>query len=189
MRLLVAWLHVAQPAARLLGRIQHGIGPWSWKRFTPIVPRVTITSLWTVRWEPVLSRLGQLESILKKSGATVAAGGDFDAWDLSIHGGLLGVTRVVAMIEEHEKGQQLCRFRAWPKVPAGIVAILLALVTMTLLALLDSASVAGTMLALTSGILGIAIYTDCAIAMNHWRNAIDSYLRSKDDLCVVQALK
>jgi hypothetical protein len=185
MRLLVTWLHVAQPAARLLGRIQHGMGPWSWKGFTPIIPRTTITSLWTVRWEPIHSRLSEVESILKKSGATVVAGGDFDSWDLSIRGGLFGAIRVVAMIEEHERGQQLCRFRAWPKVPAGIVTMLPAFVMVTLLAVLDGAVVAGSMISLTAGILGLLICADCAFAMSHWRDAIDSYLRLKDDLWVV----
>jgi GT2 family glycosyltransferase len=188
MRLLVTWLHVAQPAARLLGRIQHGMGPWSWKGFTPIIPLATITSLWTVRWEPIHSRLSELESILKKSAATVVAGGDFDSWDLSIRGGLFGGIRVVAMIEEHERGQQLCRFRAWPKVPAGIVTTFLALLIVTSLAVLDSAAVAGSMLALTAGILGLVIYADCAFATSHWRDAVDSYLRLKDDLRVVPSV-
>jgi hypothetical protein len=138
-----------------------------------------------VRWEPIHSRLSELESILKKSAATVVAGGDFDSWDLSIRGGLFGGIRVVAMIEEHERGQQLCRFRAWPKVHAGIVTTFLALLIVTSLAVLDSAAVAGSMLALTAGILGLVIYADCAFATSHWRDAVDSYLRLKDDLRVV----
>ena len=89
------------------------------------------------------------------------------------------------MIEEHERGQQLCRFRAWPKVPAGIVAILVAVVMVTLLAVQDSAVLVGSILALTAGILGFAIYADCALAMSHWRDAVDSYLRRSSDLCVV----
>src|SRR5262249_32412520 len=30
---LVAGFHLVQPAARLLGRVQHGLGPWGWKGF------------------------------------------------------------------------------------------------------------------------------------------------------------
>ena len=33
MQFLIAGFHLVQPAARLLGRIQHGMGPWSWKGF------------------------------------------------------------------------------------------------------------------------------------------------------------
>ena len=38
LRLLVTWLHLLQPMARLLGRMQQGLGPWSWKGFIPIIP-------------------------------------------------------------------------------------------------------------------------------------------------------
>src|SRR4029077_9854412 len=29
-RILIAWLHLIQPLARLLGRVRHGVGPWRW---------------------------------------------------------------------------------------------------------------------------------------------------------------
>jgi GT2 family glycosyltransferase len=169
LQLLVAWLHLVQPAARLLR-------PWSWKGFTRIAPLPTIYSLWSVRWEAVESRLTQLQSCLREAGVPVVPGGDFDSWDLSICGGLFGTVRVVAMVEEHGNGQQLCRFRAWPKVPPAALAVLLSLVTLAGLAALAHAWVAGASLGLAAGALGLLIYVDCAIAMSVCSCAFDTYL-------------
>jgi hypothetical protein len=52
-------------------------------------------------------------------------------------------------------------------------------------AALDGAAVAGTMLALTAGVLGFLIYADCAIAMSQWREAVDTYLHRDDSLSVM----
>jgi GT2 family glycosyltransferase len=183
---LVAWLHLVQPAARLLGRIQHGMGPWSWKGLTRIVPLPSVIPLWDERWEAFESRLCQLESILRESGAPVVPGGDFDSWDLSICGGLFGTIRVVAMVEEHGDGKQLCRFGAWPKVPYAAVAILLALVTAAGLAILNSAVVTGSLLAITASVVGFLIYADSALAMSQWRDAVDTYLCRNSSLRLVE---
>ena len=116
---LVAWFHLVQPAARLLGRVQHGLGPWNWRNIVRVVPLPTIHSIWSEQWVAIESRLSQLDAILKESGAATVLGGNFDRWDFSIHGGLFGTIRVVAMVEEHGNGRQLFRLRAWPKPPAA----------------------------------------------------------------------
>jgi O-antigen biosynthesis protein len=180
---LVAWFHVAQPAARLLGRVQHGLGPWNWS-FVRVVPRSSVYCLWSERWDAIESRLAQLDAILRKSGAAVLPGGDFDSWDFSIQGGLFGTIRVVAMVEEHGDGRQLCRFRAWPKPPAAALMVLFALVTLAGLAGLDHAWVASASLGLTAGALGLLIFADCAIAMRYLRDAMDKYLRHNGSLRV-----
>jgi GT2 family glycosyltransferase len=182
---LVACLHLVQPAARLLGRVRHGLGPWSWRSFVRATPLPSVHCLWSERWDAVESRLSQLDAILKESGAVVVPGGDFDSWDFSVRGGLFGTIRIVAMVEEHGNGRQLCRFRTWPKPPATALAGLLALVILAGLAGLDHAWVAGTSLGVTAGALGLLIYADCAIAMSHWRDAVDNYLRRNSSLRVV----
>jgi hypothetical protein len=182
---LVAWLHLIQPAARLLGRVQHGLGPWKWRDLVAVIPLPTVHSIWSERWVPIESRLSQLNAILKESGAAIVLGGDFDRWDFTIHGGLFGAIRVVAMVEEHGNGRQLLRFRAWPKPPAAALAVLFALATLAALAELDHAWLAGASLGLTAGTISVLIYADCAIAMSYWRNAIDQYLRRKQNLSVV----
>jgi hypothetical protein len=182
MRFLVAWFHLVQPAARLLGRVQHGLGPWNWRNVAQVVPLPSSTSLWSVRWEAIGSRLSQLESILRESAVAVIRGGDFDSWDLSIRGGLFGGIRVVSA---SMLLGQMCRFRAWPKAPAEALVIILALIAMAGFAALDGAAVAGTMLALLAGVLGFLIYADCALAMSQWREAVDTYLHRDHSLSVV----
>src|SRR5262245_43917682 len=182
-RVLVVFLHVIQPGARLLGRIQHGMGPWNFQGFSRFVSLWTTVSLWSVRWEPIEARLSKLASILREAKAPVASGGDYDKWDLSVSGGLFGAIRVLAMVEEHGSGQQLCRFRAWPQVPATALAILVVLITIAGLAGLDRAAFAGSMLALAAGTLGFRIYSDCALAMSQWRAAIKTYVR-RNSVCL-----
>jgi hypothetical protein len=182
LQLLVAWFHLVQPGARLLGRVQHGLGPWNWRGFVRVVPLPRVHCLWSEQWEAIESRLTQLEAILKKSGAAVVPGGDFDSWDFSIAGGLFGTVRVVAMVEEHGNGRQLCRFRAWPKPPATVLMVLLALVILAVLAGLDQAWFGSASLALSAGALGLLVYADCAIAMRYLRDAVDQYLYRDDSL-------
>jgi GT2 family glycosyltransferase len=182
---LVAWFHLVQPAARLLGRVQHGLGPWNWRNVVRVVPLPTIYSIWSEKWVADESRLSQLEKILKQSGAAIVLGGNFDAWDFSIHGGLFGTIRVVAMVEEHGNGRQLLRFRAWPKAPPAALTISFALIAGAGVAALDGAVVAGALLALSAGIAGFLIYADCAIAMSQWLEAVNTYLHRDDSLSVV----
>jgi GT2 family glycosyltransferase len=182
LQFLVAWLHFIQPAARLLGRIQHGLGPWKWRDLVAVTPLPTVRSIWSERWIGIESRLSELNAVLKDSGASIIAGGDFDPWDFTIHGGLFGAIRTVAMVEEHGNGRQLLRFRASPKPPAAALAVLLALATLAGLAELDHAWLAGALLAVTAGAICVLIYADCAMAMTYWRDAIDECLRRDKSL-------
>jgi O-antigen biosynthesis protein len=185
---LVAGFHLVQPAARLLGRIQHGLGPWGWKGPTSVIPLHRVQSLWSERWEAIETRLTRLKQIVEQSGTVPVTGGDFDRWDLSIRGGLFGLIRVVVMVEEHGNGRQLFRFRSWPKAPAPAVAILLALATLAVLAALDHAWVAGAFLGAAAGALGFLIYGDCAIAVSQWREAVAEYVRGDPDLSILPRL-
>jgi hypothetical protein len=185
LQFLVVCFHLIQPAARLLGRVQHGLGPWQWRDFIQRVPLPTIHSIWSERWVAIESRLSELNTILKESGAAIALGGDFDRWDFSIHGGLFGSIHVAAMVEEHGNGRQLFRFRAWPKPPGVALAVFFALVTLAGLAGADQGWVASASLGLIAGVLGLLVYADCAIAMRYWRHAIDQLLRRNTSLRVV----
>ena len=185
LRLLVAWLHLVQPAARLFGRVQHGMGPWRWKGITLILPLPAIVSLWTTRWQPIESRLATLESILKAAGAPVIRGGSWDPWDLSMPGGLFGTVRVSAMVEEHGEGKQLCRFRACPKAPEAVLVIFFVITLAGGLAGLNHAAIAASFLTFTGGAVALLVYKDCAHAMGQWRDAIDSYLRNTRCLSIV----
>jgi O-antigen biosynthesis protein len=185
LRLVVVWLHLLQPGARLLGRIQHGMGPWTWKGLKRIVPRLTVVSLWTTQWQSIESRLATLESILKAAGAPVIRGGSWDPWDLSMPGGLFGTVRVSAMVEEHGDGKQLCRFRSWPKAPDAVLVIFFVIMLAAGLGALNHAAIAASFLTFTGGAIALLVYKDCAHAMGQWRDAIDSYLGRNPGLSIV----
>jgi len=184
-RVLVALLTIVQPAIRLVGRIQYGLGPWSWKGFSRVAPLPTIASVWSTQWKAIQSHLGELELILKEHGAVVHRGGDFDSWDLSISGGLFGMARAVAMVEEHGDGKQLFRLRASPKISNVVIAIFLALLNVAGLAIVDHALVAGALLALMGSTIGLLSYKDCALAVSQWHDAVDSYVRRDQCLHIV----
>jgi glycosyltransferase involved in cell wall biosynthesis len=182
LQLLVIWLHLLQPAARVFGRIRHGLGPWSWRGFVVVFPGMSVTNLWSERWEATETRLAKIEQILHTAGAAVVRGGSFDAWDLMLRGGLFGAVRTVAAVEEHAEGKQLIRLRAWPKVPAPAIGLILATITLAGFAAVDHAWVAAFSLAATAIALIFLTYADCAIAMKRWRNAVEQYLDQDQNL-------
>jgi GT2 family glycosyltransferase len=114
--LLVAALHLLQPAVRLWGRLSNSSALWpprlgGWK-----VPRWRSLSHWSETWRAVDRWLSVLESKLRLSRAVVRRGGDFDRWDLEVWYRLFGGVRLRAVVEEHGGGKQLVRIRVWPRV-------------------------------------------------------------------------
>ena len=117
LRMLIAWLHLIQPLARLLGRIRHGVGPWRWTGLLrpPVRLRHTARQLERGVAVPLKHALRRSRECCCASVQAVKKGGDFDHWDLEVCGGLFGCVRAVAMIEEHGAGKQVFRLRAWPQ--------------------------------------------------------------------------
>jgi hypothetical protein len=71
--------------------------------------------IWSEKnWRGPEQRLHSLEIAMRKSGAVVLPGGDYDRWDLETRGGILGCARAQLVIEEHGQGRQLVRLRVWP---------------------------------------------------------------------------
>ena len=115
-RALVTALHLAQPAARLLGRIDMGLTPWRLRGVRGVaVPRPTCRTAWSQQWKGIDQRLKTIESALLADGAVTIRGGEFDRWDLEVRGGLFGGARLTITVEEHGGGTQLVRYRAWPR--------------------------------------------------------------------------
>jgi hypothetical protein len=71
--------------------------------------------------------LGALQAAIRETGAIVRPGGDFDAWDLEVQGGLLGASRLRLAVEEHAPKKQLLRFRISPRYSrlSGLLGIVL----------------------------------------------------------------
>lgn len=113
--MLTALLHLAQPLARLSGRLRHGLVPWRHGNQGGFaMPQPLTGTVWSERWQPAAAWLAGVEAALREDGARVHRGGDWDAWDLEVRGGLLAGARLLMATEEHGRGRQLLRFRVWP---------------------------------------------------------------------------
>lgn len=127
MRFLTGFLHLAQPLARLIGRLRHGLTPWRRRgigRFT--LPWKRIVTIWSETWRDHKEWLRCVEDAHNEVNAPVSRGGDFDTWDLEVRGGIFGSVRTLMAVEEHGAGRQMVRFRAWPKfAPVGVAMVLL----------------------------------------------------------------
>ena len=114
-RSVIAWFHLLQPIARLVGRVRWGLTPW--RRTTVAIlsiPATYFLTLWSEIWRSAEQRMCDLEADLKARGAVVHRGGGFDSWDLEVCGGLLGSARLKMVVEEHGQERQLTRLRVWP---------------------------------------------------------------------------
>jgi hypothetical protein len=151
------------------------MGPWRLRRTALTgLPPLVIT-FWSTRWEALELRIKELEGILKYSGAEVISGGAFDRWDLSIHGGMFGTVRMLAMSEEHAEGHQLFQMRAWPKIPPAALASFALLVSAGSLAALDHALTAAVVSWLMAAALGWLAYADWVEGLNQLKAALDEY--------------
>jgi hypothetical protein len=115
-RSVIAWFHLVQPIARLVGRVRWGLTPW--RRTTVAIlsiPTTYFLTLWSEIWRSAEQRMCDLEASLKAQGAVVHHGGGFDHWDLEVCGGLLGSARLKMAVEEHGRERQLVRLRIWPR--------------------------------------------------------------------------
>ncbi|UCE76105.1 MAG: glycosyltransferase [Gammaproteobacteria bacterium] len=113
---ITAFMHLQQPLARLIGRLRHGLSPWRRAAAgTPRLPTCRRLASWHERWEAPSDILEKLRNACSESGMVVTTGGNYDAWDLELRGGLFGSARLLMATEEHGGGRQMMRFRVWPK--------------------------------------------------------------------------
>ncbi|SDD96646.1 glycosyltransferase [Niabella drilacis] len=131
---IIIGLHFVQPAARLIGRVQHGLTPWRKRRGSAGVSTATKTTtrggaVWSETWKAPHEWLTVLETNLAASGAQVKRGHTFDRWDLeSIHH-LVVAMRSTVLVEEHGQGRQYLKLRFRPRFfrfPVAIGIFLLA---------------------------------------------------------------
>jgi O-antigen biosynthesis protein len=171
-RALTAVLHLVQPAARLTGRLQHGLSPW---RKRGVISRgarlVRQTTLWSESARAAEDWLRSLEAALREQGAVVICAGDYDHWDLHVRGGLFGAARGLVSIEDHEGGKQLVRIALKPWAPQPVTFVLAMLALITMLAFIDNAWVAGGGLAAITALLGGMALRDSTRASAAWLEA------------------
>ncbi|HVH15551.1 MAG TPA: glycosyltransferase [Candidatus Angelobacter sp.] len=114
-RTTVLILHLLQPVARLVGRLEGGLTPWrrhggrGTLRILPLKMKI-----WCDQWEAPEMVLGEMLERLRKAGAIVRTGGIYDSWDLEVQGGLFGGSRLLLATEDHPPRKQLQRYRVFP---------------------------------------------------------------------------
>jgi O-antigen biosynthesis protein len=175
LRILTTGLYLAQPAARLWGRLSHGLTPIRRRGRGGLAPprRRTLTH-WSEDWESPEDRLGRVEARLLATGAPVKRGGHFDRWELQVRAGPLGRARLRAAVEEHGAGRQLVRFRVCPSYSPLLRGTSLALGPPALALLLAGSEVAaGVLLALLVTAAGRALY-EGALACGVLTTAVDT---------------
>jgi O-antigen biosynthesis protein len=170
---LTAILYLLHSAARLWGRLRHGLTPWR-RHGQPglSLPRRRTSATWTKRWQTPERRLRDLELALRAAGALVVRGGPYDRWDLQVCGGMLGATRVLMAVEEHGGGRQLVRVRSWPRysIPAVMLVVLAA--GLSIMAALDHAGAVAALFLVVAGLLGLRALQESARAAAATRSAL-----------------
>jgi GT2 family glycosyltransferase len=140
LRGVTAWLHFIQPVARLWGRIRHGLHAGRlrlpMRMAFPIARTVT---LWRERWTMPEDMIRELSHELRKQGAVIVSGGDYDRWDFAVRAGVLGGAQVLMTVEEHGSGKQLFRFMVWPKYSWEAIATVVVLGALAAGAIFDRA--------------------------------------------------
>jgi O-antigen biosynthesis protein len=172
-RLLTALLHLAQPLARLRGRLHEGLTPWR-RRGTPgPTPLWPVTaSIWTGHVQEQDQRLRAMEAGLRAEGACVLRGGRHDPWDLEVRGGFFGAARLVLGAEDHPGGHQMVRLRWWPDVPVRGPILTLMFALLSYSAAHDRAWVAAAVLGLGAGFFAWRTLEQCTAAMSTVQNAV-----------------
>ncbi len=164
-KLVTAGLHLAQPLARLTGRMSSGLTLWRQRVSEKFVfPWSRTLTIWSEQWVGLSERLEFLEQRLQAQRIIVHRGGDYDRWDLHIKTGLFGGTRARMAIEEHGGGKQLVRCRVWPRFSITAMTGVGIFGLLGLWAYLDQALVVGTILGGFSLLLGLRMHQEYSFA-------------------------
>jgi len=108
-------------------------------------------TLWRDTREAPEITLAELQRMLQESGAVVAAGGNYDSWDLEMRGGLLGASRLLLATEDYPSGKQLLRFRITPRYSRLGLAVCAPLAAISIAAGLSNAWTSSIASALMAG--------------------------------------
>jgi len=164
-----------QPVARLSGRIEYGLTPWRRRGRGLALPFAITQSAWREEWESIEARTQTLASALKQQEAAWRLGGDFDAWDVEVRGGMLSYARLLSSVEEHGGGHQFVLFRAWPDISNFALGIIGATGGLALAAGIDGAWSAAAVLALIAGGTLVRVFWEASLAMGAIKSALAEY--------------
>jgi GT2 family glycosyltransferase len=165
LRTVTALLHLLQPLARLTGRLRSGLTLWRYKTPGFVMPWPRKLAAWTEHWRDPNERLKCFEADLRKAGAYVRRGGDYDRWDLEVRAGMLGFARLLMAVEDHGAGNQFVRVRLSPRYSLLELLPLAVFTVLTAAAALDGAWAAAAILGLSSILLMVHAVRGCGSAV------------------------
>jgi GT2 family glycosyltransferase len=146
LRALTAFLHLTQPLARLVGRIEYGLAPWRLPHPAGFsLPRRREVAIWLEDWRPPEDRVAELAAGLRRTGLAVRAGGVYDQWDAEVGGGMFGAARVLVAVEDHGAGAQYVRYRITPRSSRAATSVALALLGLAIAAAAERAWIAAAL--------------------------------------------
>jgi len=161
--------------ARLSGRIEFGLTPWRRRGRGLALPFAFNESAWREEWQSIEARTQTIASSFKHQEAAWQPGGDFDAWDFEVRGGMFSSARLISSVEEHGGGHQLVLFRAWPEISNFALAIIGATSGLALAAGIDGAWSAAAVLALTAGAITLRSFWEAALALGVVKSTLWEY--------------
>jgi hypothetical protein len=125
--------------------------------------------MWSERWQALDAWLGGLEARIAEMQIAAVRGGEYDAWDLEVRGGLLAGVRIRAAVEEHGAGRQLLRFRVRPRPLPVTLAVLAVFAAGAAAAASASSWSAAAALAVCGGVIAARAGRECLIAASALR--------------------
>ncbi|OLE11778.1 MAG: hypothetical protein AUI36_40495 [Cyanobacteria bacterium 13_1_40CM_2_61_4] len=174
LRVVVLFLHLLQPMARLRGRIRGGLTPWR-RRGPTARPRHRPLQMtyWRDEREAPEETLRKLREELLHAGTIVRAGDEFDSWDLEVSGGPLGRSRLLVAVEEHAPGKQFLRFRVSPKYSRSTVVLSAAFATLAITALWSGVWLSGLASAIAAALVVARAITDTGFSGGIMRDLLE----------------
>jgi GT2 family glycosyltransferase len=172
LRALTAIMHLAQPLARLRGRLRWGLTPWRARGRRGIAwPLPRSAAAWSETWIDAEQRVHNVLARLKAIGASTSAGPGDKRWDLNCRGGLFAAARVRVAVEEHSGSRQLVRARFWPRLSVPGAGLTLGFVGLAVGSGLSDAAIVAAILGLVAGLLAARTVYEAAAAMASLRHA------------------
>ncbi|MBU1821880.1 MAG: glycosyltransferase, partial [Bacteroidetes bacterium] len=178
-RLIITFLHITQPIARLRGRLQHGLTPWRirgvhMKRSFLFKIRPQTFSHWSETWRANEEWLTDIEKNLQALVIRVKRGGDFDEWDLQTRNGNFSSFRALAAVEEYGGGKQYVHLKVWRKPTATFLFSGSLLLLLSVLGFLEGYPLIGAIFGLFTGAMGLRYLKESAITLTAFQASMQA---------------
>jgi O-antigen biosynthesis protein len=171
---LTAVLYLLQPLARLSGRLHYGLTPWRLRTGVrrAAIPWPRARAVWSEHWQTPEAWVSGLESWFKVQSSDVRRGGEYARWDLQVRGGSLGAARLRTAVEEHGEGRQFARYRIWPRLSRGGLALIALLAALAVVGVLDGAWQVAAVLGVAAAVIAVRMVQECAFATDACLSAV-----------------